>query len=151
MEKQPNSRMCFVCGIENSIGLHLAFYTDENGHCFARFRPKPEHQGYPGHLHGGIISCLLDETMGRVLTPQNVFALTGRLNIRFGKPVPLDQELTVVGELTRSRSRTYEAIGRIELPDGTVLVEGSGTYVRIPDEVMEQAQEELEFWQVVPD
>jgi acyl-coenzyme A thioesterase PaaI-like protein len=60
IEKQPNSRMCFVCGIDNPIGLHLAFYTDEEGRCIARFRPKSEHQGYPGHLHGGLISTLLD-------------------------------------------------------------------------------------------
>ena len=69
MEKQPNSRMCFVCGIDDPIGLHLAFYTGDEGRCIARFpvpvrhrtgRPKPEHQGYPGHLHGGLISSLLD-------------------------------------------------------------------------------------------
>ena len=60
IEKQPNSRMCFVCGIDNPIGLHLHFYTDGEGRCVARFRPKPEHQGYPGHPHGGIISTLLD-------------------------------------------------------------------------------------------
>jgi hypothetical protein len=60
MEKQPNSRMCFVCGIENPIGLKLKFYTDDEGRCIARFRPKPEHQGFPGQLHGGIISTLLD-------------------------------------------------------------------------------------------
>jgi hypothetical protein len=61
MEKQPNSRMCFVCGVDNPIGLHLAFYTDDEGRCIARFQPKPQHQGYPGQLHGGIISSLLDE------------------------------------------------------------------------------------------
>jgi hypothetical protein len=88
MEKQPNSRTCFVCGIENPIGLHLAFYTDDEGRCVARFpvlcrlrrgrrhrrhttpcrmvrgrtgQPKLEHQGFPGQLHGGIISTLLDE------------------------------------------------------------------------------------------
>jgi acyl-coenzyme A thioesterase PaaI-like protein len=61
MEKQPNSYMCFVCGIDNPIGLHLAFYTDDDGRCIAHFHPKPEHQGYPGQLHGGIISALLDE------------------------------------------------------------------------------------------
>jgi acyl-coenzyme A thioesterase PaaI-like protein len=60
MEKQHNSRMCFVCGIENPIGLHLHFCTDDGGRAIARFRPKPEHQGYPGHLPGGIISTLLD-------------------------------------------------------------------------------------------
>jgi uncharacterized protein (TIGR00369 family) len=143
--------MCFVCGIDNPIGLHLKFYTDDEGRCIARFRPKPEHQGYPGHLHGGIISTLLDETMGRVFAHQDVFALTGRLEVKFRRPVPLDQELTVVGELTRSRSRAYEARGEIRLPDGTVLVEGAGFCIRIPDEAMEQIKEELAFWQVVPD
>ena len=61
MEKQPNSRMCFVCGVDNPIGLHLSFYTDDAGRCIARFRPRPEHQGFPGWLHGGIASTLLDE------------------------------------------------------------------------------------------
>ena len=151
MQKQPNSRMCFVCGIENSIGLKLSFYTDDEGRCIGRFRPKLEHQGFPGQLHGGIISTLLDETMGRVLTIEDVWAMTGRLEIKFRKPVPLDQELTIIGELTRNRSRAYEARGEIQLPDGTTLVDGSGMYIRIPDEVVEQAKTELDFWQVVPD
>jgi acyl-CoA thioesterase FadM len=77
--------------------------------------------------------------------------MTGRLEIKFAKSVPLDQELTIVGELTRSRSRAYEAKGEIRLPDGTVLVEGSGLYVRIPDDMVEEARSALDFWQVVPD
>ncbi len=151
MDKQPNSRMCFVCGIENPIGLRLAFYTDDEGRCITRFRPRPEHQGYPGRLHGGIIATLLDETMGRVLTQQQVWAMTGTLEIKFRKGVPLDQELTIVGELVRHHSRAYEAHGEIRLADGTVLAEGNGVYIRIPDEVVEQAKSELDFWQVVPD
>ena len=151
MEKQPNSRMCFVCGIDNPTGLKLRFYTTDEGRCTTRFRPGLEHQGFPGQLHGGIISTLLDETMGRLLIMQDVWAMTGRLEIKFRKPVPLDQELTIVGELTRSRSRAYEARGEIQLPDGTTLIEGSGMYIRISDEVVEQAKTELGFWQVVRD
>jgi len=151
MEKQPNSRMCFVCGVENPIGLHLFFYTDDEGRCIARFRGREEHQGYPGCLHGGLISTLLDEVMGRVLTHEEVWAMTGRLEVKYRKPVPLDQELTIVAEVTRNRSRAYEARGEIRLPDGTVLAEGKGLYLRIPDEVVEQARSELDFWEVVPD
>jgi acyl-coenzyme A thioesterase PaaI-like protein len=151
MEKQPNSRMCFVCGIENSIGLKLKFYTDDEGRCIAHFRPREEHQGFPGQLHGGVISTLLDETMGRVLTLQNVWAMTGRLEIKFARPVPLDQELTIIGELTRNRSRAYEARGEIRLPDGTALVEGSGLYLRIPEEMIQETRSALGFWEVVPD
>jgi hypothetical protein len=52
MKKQPNSRMCFVCGIDTPIGLHLKFYTDDEGRCIARFRPRPEHQGFTEWLSG---------------------------------------------------------------------------------------------------
>jgi acyl-coenzyme A thioesterase PaaI-like protein len=87
VQKQPNSRMCYVCGMENSIGLSLFFQTDGEGRCITRFWPRKEHQGNPGHLHGGIISTLLGETMGRVLAHPDVFALTGRLEIKFRKAV----------------------------------------------------------------
>jgi hypothetical protein len=32
-----------------------------------------------------------------------------------------------------------------------VLIEGSGLYIRIPDEVVEEAKSALDFWEVVPD
>jgi len=60
VEKPPHSAMYFVRGIEHPIGLKLKFGTDEEGRCVARFQPRPEHQGFPGQLHGGIISTLLD-------------------------------------------------------------------------------------------
>jgi hypothetical protein len=31
MQKQPNSRLCFVCGMENPIGLKAFFYEDDDG------------------------------------------------------------------------------------------------------------------------
>jgi acyl-CoA thioesterase FadM len=89
--------------------------------------------------------------MGRVLTRSNVWAVTGRLEVKFRKGVPLDQELTIVGEMVNSRSRSYEARGEIRLPDGTVLAEGNALYIRIPDEAVEKVKSELDFWQVVPD
>jgi acyl-CoA thioesterase FadM len=89
--------------------------------------------------------------MGRVRIQEEIWAMTGRLEVKFGKPVPLDQELTIVGELTRSRSRAYEARGEIRLHDGTVLVEGKGMYIRIPDKVVEEAKSALDFWGVIPD
>jgi hypothetical protein len=30
-----------------AIGLHMHFYTDDEGRCIARFRPKPEHRATP--------------------------------------------------------------------------------------------------------
>ena len=66
-EKQPNSKMCFVCGLENDFGLKSRFYNLENGELMALFSPCTQHQGYPGRLHGGIAAAILDETMCRTI------------------------------------------------------------------------------------
>lgn len=100
MEQQPSSRIYFVYGIENRIGLKLKLYTDDVGRYTARFQPRPEHKGYPGHLHGGIISTLLYETVGRILTHHNVWTMTGRLEIELRKQRPLGEGVTLIGELT---------------------------------------------------
>ena len=82
MEKQLNLRMCFACGIENPIGLKLKFYTDGEDRCIAHFHPRPAHQGYPGQVHGGLVSTLLDEPTPIPLSL--AFSLYDR--------VPLDRE-----------------------------------------------------------
>ena len=54
VNKQNNSKMCFVCGMENKLGLKAYFYEMENGELVATFTPKSIHQSYPGRLHGEI-------------------------------------------------------------------------------------------------
>ena len=65
--KQPNSKMCFVCGMKNSFGLQTFFYELENNELLAIFKPGEEHQSYPGRLHGGIAAAILYETIGRAI------------------------------------------------------------------------------------
>jgi uncharacterized protein (TIGR00369 family) len=149
MPKQPNSRHCFLCGLENPIGLKLAFYDDEENRVTAHFVPQTEHQGYPGVMHGGLACALLDETIGRTLVRDDIWAMTVELNVRFIKPVPLGQALTVVGEMVRLRSRTMEGRGEIRLEDGSVAVTAEAKYIRLGDAQMQQFRGELGFWQVV--
>lgn len=151
MHKQPNSRYCFLCGLENPIGLKLRFYEEDENRVMVRFRPCQEHQGYPGVLHGGLACALLDETIGRTLVRHDIWAMTVSLEVRFLKPVPLDQELTVIGEMVRLRSRTMEGRGEILLADGSAAVVAEAKYIRLPESQVEQFRGELGFWQVVPD
>jgi uncharacterized protein (TIGR00369 family) len=150
MTKQPNSRYCFLCGVQNPIGLKLTFH-DEGDCVQARFTPGEEHQGYPGVMHGGIACALLDETIGRTLVRQDIWAMTADLQVRFHKPVPLGQPLTVVGELVRLRSRPMEGKGEIRLADGSVAVSAQAKYIRLTEEQTETFRQELGFWQVIPD
>jgi acyl-coenzyme A thioesterase PaaI-like protein len=65
--KQANARDCFVCGVENPVGLHLKFYQTSPNEVTANLTVPEYYQGYPGILHGGIAAALLDEAAGRAL------------------------------------------------------------------------------------
>ncbi len=149
--KQNNSKMCFVCGLNNSFGLHASFYELENNQLVALFTPGEEHQGYPGRLHGGLATTILDETIGRSLMIQQdeVWGVTVEFKVRFRKPVPLGVELRVIGRITKDTRRLFEGTGEILLPDGEVAVEGFGKYIKLPlDDIADFDFEEQE-WKTV--
>ena len=45
---QNVSRMCLVCGMENTAGLKARFFEVDGGELVGVFQPREEHQGYPG-------------------------------------------------------------------------------------------------------
>ena len=151
--KQPNSKMCLVCGLKNGAGLETAFYELANGELLALFTPRPEHQSYPGRLHGGIISAILDETMGRAIMiahAENFWGVTMEIKVRFKKPVPLDKELRVVGRITRDTNRFFEGTGELLLPDNSIAAEGQGKYLKLPLTQIADFNREEQEWRVVP-
>lgn len=126
--------MCLVCGLDNPWGLQGRFYELENGELLGLFTPRLEHQGYPGRLHGGIASSVLDETIGRaILIPEpGTWGVTVHLSVTYRKFVPLDREMRVVARVTRVTDRTFEGTGEIVLENGAVAVEASGIYLKMP-------------------
>jgi len=132
--KQPNSKDCFVCGLENEFGLKSDFYQLENGDLLARFKPANGHQGYPGRLHGGVSAAILDETIGRAVMDHHkdgIWGVTLDFSMKFRKPVPLDGEVMVRARITSQNRRTFEGSGEIVLADGSVAVEGKGRYLKM--------------------
>ena len=68
---QYRNDQCLVCGWDNPLSLGLEFWELENGELATLANLKPGHQSYPGRAHGGIISALLDELIGRRLNTKN--------------------------------------------------------------------------------
>lgn len=135
VKKQNNSRKCFVCGLGNDSGLHAAFYETEAGELVALVRPEEEHQSYPGRMHGGVAAALLDETIGRAIAigkDEDVWGVTVELTTKYRKPLPLGQELKVVGRVTKDGSRFFEGSGEILLESGEVAVQATGRYLKVP-------------------
>ncbi|MCP6651998.1 hotdog fold thioesterase, partial [Klebsiella pneumoniae] len=83
------------------------------------FTAGPEHQGYDGIMHGGLISTLLDEIMARYLYAQCLTAVTAKLEVRFRQPTPIREKLTISGWITSKRGKMVELAAKITLPDGT--------------------------------
>lgn len=150
--KQKNSKMCLVCGLKNQFGLHAAFYELDNDELLAVFTPMEEHQSYPGRLHGGIATAILDETIGRaiVMNLPDIWGVTISFSTRFKQPIPLDGEIRVIGRIGKVANRYFEGTGEILLQDGSVAVEGQGKYLKLRLEQIADFDFVEQEWQVVP-
>lgn len=131
---QNVSRMCAVCGQENPSGLKGAFYELEGAELLGIFQTTDIHQGYPGRLHGGLATAMLDETIGRAVNIADPMAwgVTVELtSVRFRQPVPIGGETRVLARITKDSSRLFEGSGELLLADGSVAVEASGRYMKL--------------------
>ncbi|VBB07541.1 Hypothetical protein LUCI_2805 [Lucifera butyrica] len=129
---EERNEWCFACGRHNPIGLKLNFREMEDRYV-STFTAGPEHQGYDGIVHGGIVSTLLDEITARYIYAKGYNAVTARLEVRFRQPTPVGQELTVAGRVVGQRGKLYEMQADIRLPDGTVTAEGKATVMILED------------------
>jgi acyl-coenzyme A thioesterase PaaI-like protein len=153
--KQPNSRHCFVCGLENPVGLRLKIYETGPGEIETSFTPPEHFQGYPGVLHGGIVATMIDEISGRAMMgdpSQPRFMFTAKIDVKYRKNVPIGRTLRVVGKAGRSRGRMAEAwAGVFDAETGELLAEGNTVLVNVPQETLDTANLEELGWKVYPD
>lgn len=150
--KQQNSKMCFLCGLKNPFGLKGEFFELENNELVCIFKPLNEHQSYPGILHGGITTAVLDETIGRAImikSKEEVWGVTIEFTTRFKKQIPLDKELRVIGRITSDTGRTFEGTGELILPNGEIAATGFGKYLRMPINKIADFNPIEQEWKVV--
>lgn len=124
--ERTRDTMCFGCGKDNPMGLHLHFRTDAEGF-YTSFVPQPVHQSYDGRMHGGLISTLLDETMGNYpYMYEHKVAYTARLEVRFRQPVRIGERIEVITKVKRRKGQLLEMTGQVVREDGTIAAEADG-------------------------
>ena len=139
-ERRRAARGCFGCGDLNPKGLKLVFRL-EDGVAVAEFDPDPQHRGYPGLMHGGLVATVLDEAMGWAIYGEGVWAMTARMQVRFRRSVPLDRRLRVRAYITKRRQRLVQARAELRDEDGTLLAEGEGAFLRVTPEKGQELDE----------
>jgi len=124
---------CYGCGARNPEGLHIAFEVN-GAKVSGRFVPRQVHQGFPGVAHGGIAATALDEAMGWAMYAAGAWAMTIRLEVKYRRPLPLEEELLITAEVTRDRGRRLEAEAEIRTQSGDLLCQATGIFLRLPED-----------------
>lgn len=130
MRDRMAANACFGCGDANPQGMRLTFEQDDKGRrIIGRFRVGAEFQGGPGMLHGGIIAVILDEAMGKVCRFSDVRTVTAELNIKYVRPVRVNEEISVEAFEENRKGRNFHVVGEIRGSGGELLARGRGRFV----------------------
>ncbi len=133
ISKQRNSKMCFICGMDNPIGLKAQFYNMEDGSVVTPFRFREEDQSFPNRVHGGLVSTMLDEMGLRAVWAkygEDVFGVTMSIEVKLRKPVPYNEDLICRGIIVAETSRTYDIESKIIDKSGKVLANAKLVYFK---------------------
>lgn len=122
--------MCFACGQANPIGLKLEFHFEGDDYV-TTLVVRPEYQGWTGIIHGGLLATALDETMARLLWEKSINAITGRLNVRYHKPVPIGETLEIRGRITRQQHTIVETTAEALMSNGVVVAEAQAMSMEV--------------------
>ena len=120
---------CFGCCPGNPVGLHMQFYEDGN-YITSQWQPEKNYQGWVDTMHGGILSTLIDEVCGWVVTRKlQTSGYTVQLNVKFRKAVPTTEPmLTIRAKVARQVRNLAYISAEILNSSGEVCNEGEAVY-----------------------
>ena len=129
--------LCFACGSKNQGGLHLTFERHGN-QVVTTYQGKENHQGFPGFLHGAVITALVDEVMSRVPVLENRWGMSARLDIRFRLPIAINRLVTATAEKSGSHGNFINTKAWITLDDNRVAAEATGSYALLTEDSLDK-------------
>jgi acyl-coenzyme A thioesterase PaaI-like protein len=117
-----------VSGPENAIAPPLQLHvTDEGGVTGVTTLGLP-YQGPPGHVHGGISALLMDHALGVANHAAGPTGMTAQLTVRYRRPTPLFEPLTVICRQVSVEGRRIRSTGAISV-NGDECVQAEGLFV----------------------
>lgn len=123
---------CFACAPaeRNPDGLNLVFEETADG-ARTRFSLPASFESYPGYLHGGIVSAVLDETMGYVgVFKERTLPFTRHLEVTFRYGVRGGHRYECVARLVAATETGYRASASIRDAGGRDLVLATAEFAR---------------------
>ena len=124
---------CWVCAPKRTDGLALRFEVGDDGAVEGEFDCREEFTGYPGFLHGGVASTLLDGAMTNCLMARGTPGLTARLEIRYRHPVLIKIPVVVRGWWENAGGPLH-MLGAELVQEDRVVVSATARFMEYPEE-----------------
>lgn len=134
---------CFVCSRSNTKGMQLEFILSKNNEVTAEFTYGNQYESYPGMLHGGVLSAILDGAMTNCLFAHECIAVTADFHIQFRHPVVTDQNATVRAWITYSAQPLYALEAEI-VQNGQVKTIATGRFMEQPQLLREESSQTVQ-------
>lgn len=119
---------CVVCSPANPQGLQVRFEVLADGSTQGRFACEKAYEGYPGIIHGGILSSLLDGAMLHCLFARKGPAVTVELSVQFRHPVQIGSPATVRAKIVEHIDSLYTLSGEV-VQQGQLKVKATGRFL----------------------
>ena len=130
---------CWVCAPANGHGLAVAFQADSEGGVAGEFPCDEEFVGYPGFLHGGVTSALLDGAMTNCLMARGTPGLTAQLEVRFLRPVRLGETARLRAWLEKSHAPLFILAAELRQNDD-ILATATGKFMAYAEDDTNSSQ-----------
>jgi uncharacterized protein (TIGR00369 family) len=130
----PRYKNCFVCGTENAYGLKLCFKTDSKT-VWTKTKLDKKYVGYVDCIHGGILSCILDEAMcWACIEKKDKFFYTTEMSLKYLRPVKPDVEITVEARIVSEDNGIMSTEAELRNDRNKICVKAKAKFYPAKDE-----------------
>jgi len=129
---------CIACSPERADGFHLDFAASPDGGVAIELGCPGEYEGYPGWVHGGVISLVFDSAMAQCMFARGYRAVTAELKVRYVHPVSLEAGARVTARIVKEMHPLYLLEAR--------LLQGGDLRARATAKFMVEEEVEAVAW-----
>ena len=119
---------CIACSPARADGFRLEFAMTSDGGVSAELDCAHDLEGYPGLVHGGVISLIFDSAMANCMFARGYRAVTAELTVRYTNPVSLGVPARVSAQVTKDMHPLYVLEAQL-FQDGVQKARAAGKFM----------------------
>jgi acyl-coenzyme A thioesterase PaaI-like protein len=134
----------FITGDIRADRIRLKYYKRQHDNALmARIWFGPAAEGPVGHVHGGSMAALLDESMGLAVLLTGSIAFTAKLTVYYRKMLSLGSVVTLEAKVKSISGRKVLTSGRIFNDKDEIISSGEGFFIKSPINKIEEHNIEI--------